>query len=623
MRSFFTALIPCLLLAGSISAQHCDESVFQTLKDSLIKIMEKNKIPGVQVAITNRDSVLYMANLGLADVHDSIPVTSETMFRIGSISKSFTAASIMMLVEDGIVNLDDAIAGLIPEIEFRNRWEATDPVRIGNLLEHTSGFDDIHIIEYATQADGWTTRQCLDFHPDSRTSRWRPGMHMSYCNSGPVVAAYVVEKMTGMPLEDYVRECIFTPLGMVYSDYFPSEYVLQHLAKGYTGEDMKEAPYWHILGRPSGAINSTATEMAAYVRFYLNRGSVDSIQLLDPASIDRMEHPRTTLAAKAGVTEGYGLNIGTDYYKGVKVCGHNGGMNGFLSGMGYMPELGVGYIFSMNSDGEGFGELERTIMSALIPDSLVRTAADMAVEGTTIDPAMFGWYRSATSRQQITAFVQKILDVVHIRANDTQYLYQPLFEPTYTVYPINEHTLMFETEKHNFTPMVYIKDTDNTEYLQTPCFSGNYIKKSGFVIWFNVILTGVCLALMASSILAALIWIPVRLIRRKPFRFMVARVLPLFAVIFLGIAVILFIQGMNGDMMENFGGITIFSLGFTVFTILFVAFTGLGLLASLFSFGRPMNRAARVHAMLVTLACVVVSVYLLLEGIIGLRTWAY
>jgi hypothetical protein len=80
---------------------------------------------------------------------------------------------------------------------------------------------------------------------------------------------------------------------------------------------------------------------------------------------------------------------------------------------------------------------------------------------------------------------------------------------------------------------------------------------------------------------------------------------------------------MNGDMMENFGGITIFSLGFTISTILFVAFTGLSLIASMISFGRSMNRAARIHAMLVSLACVVVSVYLLLEGIIGLRTWAY
>jgi hypothetical protein len=446
---------------------------------------------------------------------------------------------------------------------------------------------------------------------------------MSYCNSGPVVAAYVVEKMSGQPFEEFVRECIFNPLGMVRSDYFPSSHVVQHLAKGYTGDELKEAPYWHILGRPSGAVNSTATEMAAYVRFYLNRGSVDSVRLLDTASINRMEHPRTTLAAKAGVSEGYGLNITTDYFKGVKVCGHNGGMNGFLAGMGYMTDLGVGYVFFMNTDGEGFAELERTILSALIPDSRVRTAADMAVKGIHIDPAMAGWYRSATSRQEISAFAQKIFDVVHIIPGDTNFIYQPLFEKKYIVHPIKEHVLMFETEKHNFTPLVYIKDGEKEEYLQTPCFSGNYVKTSGFCVWFSMVLAGVCLLLMATSILAALIWIPVRLIRRKSYRFTAARVFPLLAVLFLGIAVILFIQGMNGDMMENFGNITIYSLGFWLFSLLFVVFTGLSLITTVISFGRSMNRAARIHAVLVTLACVVVSVYLLSEGIIGLRTWAY
>ncbi len=623
MKQFLSVLFAGFLLLDWLYAQNYDEPVFQNMEDSLLKIMEKNKIPGVQVAITNRDSILFLGNLGLADARNNLPVTGETMFRIGSISKSFAAASIMMLVEEGKISLDDSISRIIPEIEFENKWESSDPVRIVNLLEHTSGFDDLHIMEYVTQAEGWTTQKCLDFHPDSRTSRWKPGMHMSYCNSGPVVAAYIVEKMSGQPFEEFVRDHIFNPLGMVHSDYFPSSYVAKHLAKGYTGDELKEAPYWHVLGRPSGAINSTATEMAAYVRFYLNRGRVDSVRLLDSTTIYRMEHPRTTLAAKACVTEGYGLNIATDYFKGVKVCGHNGGMNGFLAGMGYMTDLGVGYIFFMNSDGEGFSELERTILSALIPDSLVKTAADMTVKGINIDPAMSGWYRSATSRQEISAFAQKIFDVVHIRPGDTNFVYQPLFEPKYTVYPIKEHVLMFETENHNFTPLVYIKDGEGAEYLQMPCFSGNYVKTSGFRVWFDIVLAGVCLLLMASSILATLIWIPVRLIRRKPCRFVAARVLPFLAVFFLSMAVILFMQGMSGDMIENFGSITIFSSGFWLFSILFVVFTGLSLFTSFISFGRPMNRAARVHALLVTLACVVVSVYLLSEGLIGLRTWVY
>jgi hypothetical protein len=298
-------------------------------------------------------------------------------------------------------------------------------------------------------------------------------------------------------------------------------------------------------------------------------------------------------------------------------------MNGFLAGMGYMPDLGVGYIFFMNRDGDGFGDLERTIMSSLIPDSAVTTAAEMAVKEVTVDPAMAGWYRSANSRQQISSFAQKILDVIHIQVNDTIYLYQPLFESPYSVYPISDHTLMFETEKHNFTPIAYIKDKDGSEYVQTTSFSGNYVKTGGFWVWFDIVLSGICLVLMASSILAALVWIPLQLLGKKPYRFIPARVFPFIASLCFAVGSILLITGMNGDMMENLGNITLFSFGFYLFMILFAVFSGLAVMTSLVAFGRKMNRLARVHSLLISLACVTVTVYFLIEGIVGLRTWAY
>jgi hypothetical protein len=139
--------------------------------------------------------------------------TADTLFRIGSTSKAFVSLSVLKLVEEGKMTLDDTVKKWAPEVEFTNRWESTDPVRIIHLLEHTSGFDDIALREYAhNDPTPVSLKDALAFNPKTRTSRWRPGTRMSYCNSGPAVAAYVVQKVSGQIFEDYVRENFFKPL---------------------------------------------------------------------------------------------------------------------------------------------------------------------------------------------------------------------------------------------------------------------------------------------------------------------------------------------------------------------------------------------------------------------------
>src|SRR5262249_41532913 len=150
-----------------------------------------------------------------SDVAANRPATAETLFRIGSTSKAFTSLSILMLVDQGKLSLDDPVHKLVSELWFENPWESTDPVRVVNLLEHTTGWDDIHLREYAKDAPpSMTTLQGLDYDHHSRTSRWRPGTRFAYCNSGPPAAAYIVEKLTGQRLEDFVQQNLFNPIGM-------------------------------------------------------------------------------------------------------------------------------------------------------------------------------------------------------------------------------------------------------------------------------------------------------------------------------------------------------------------------------------------------------------------------
>ena len=147
-------------------------------------------------------------------------MTPDTLFRIGSISKGFAALSILKLVEQGKLTLNDTVRSLVPEIQFQNPWEATDPVRVVHLLEHTTGFDDMALKDYANNdPKPLTLKEGLDFNPATRVSRWRPGSRYAYCNSGPPIAAYIVEKITGQRFEDYVEENFFRPLHMDSASY--------------------------------------------------------------------------------------------------------------------------------------------------------------------------------------------------------------------------------------------------------------------------------------------------------------------------------------------------------------------------------------------------------------------
>ncbi len=191
------------------------------LQQQLEKILKDTHTPGVSVAIVHKDGPEWIAGLGVADVASGRANTADTLFRIGSTSKAFSSLSILLLTDQGKLTLQDPVHKLVPDVFFENRWEASDPIRVVNLLEHTTGWDDMHLREYAKQApDSMSLHDGLDYDRSSRVSRWRPGTRMAYCNSGPPVAAYVVEKLTGQRFEDFVQQNLFVPIGMKTATYF-------------------------------------------------------------------------------------------------------------------------------------------------------------------------------------------------------------------------------------------------------------------------------------------------------------------------------------------------------------------------------------------------------------------
>ncbi len=615
MKNTLTLLV--LLIAATLRSQSYDN-----LTRQLDSILHQYNIPGAQAVIVSKDSILWQQNFGYADLAGKQPVSDETLFRIGSITKSFVAVSAMMLAEEGRISLEDKVEDLAPELPFTNSWESTHPVRFVHLLEHTAGFDDMHLLEYATQGEGWSTLQGLTFHPHSKISRWKPGTHMSYCNSGPQMAAFCIEKKTGKKIEDFIGERIFGPLGMTNSSLLPTDYVKSKLSKGYLGEDNEEAPYWHITGRSAGAINSNATEMAAYLRFFLNRGRKDTVALLKPASIDRIEHPQSTLAAKAGITEGYGLHIANSTFRGVKICGHSGGMSGFLAMLRYAPEKGIGYILLINKSGDGFGQLNDALTQFITdPDNQWKMPEHQPGE---YNPEFTGYYRSATSRNEVIRFMEWLPGVLQIKEKDGLLFYKPLFGEEEPLNVEKPDVLQYYSKKGGGVKLALLKDDDGRTILQEAANGGNYYKTTPAAVWLSLGLAVFSQVMVLFAIIAALVWIPISIFGKNRIAYKRARIYPLLAGLsWVGFVLFITLAQTQGDVLMNLGKASVWSVGMFVFSLLVPIFSLFAVYYNFKSFGKPVNKWARVFFTLSSLGCLLISGYLVYWGVAGLRIWVY
>ena len=386
------------------------------LKQRIEKVVKDQHVPAIGIALVNREGPIWVAGWGKADLKSGRAADQDTLFRIGSVTKMFAGLAVLKLVEEGKLSLDDKVRDRAPDVAFENSWESTNPVRIAHLLEHTTGWDDMHVAEYAYDApDSMTIKQGLDYHPDSRKSRWPPGSRQAYNNIGPTVAAYIVEKVTGQRFEDYIAREFFTPLGMASTSYFKTKLYDERGATLYQGTKPQE--YWQIIHRPSGSINSSARDMAKFVQFMLMRGSTASGPIVSVASIDRMETPATLPGNVQGVLAGYGLANYTSGHKawGTAFRGHDGGVIGGLTQLAYVRELGEGYVLMINSGNPAaLGQISELLKDYLLRDAkwLEVNAAELPERYKKID----GYYQYINPRSdgmRLMAGLAGILRVTH------------------------------------------------------------------------------------------------------------------------------------------------------------------------------------------------------------------
>lgn len=402
MRLLAVLLLMSIANIGAAWAQAKDETqpgprTLEELDKRLAEIVAKEKLAGANIAIVEKNVLVFAKGYGLADVAAKRPMTPETVMRAGSISKSFTGVLAAMLAEEGKLDLTMTLKDALPGFAFENPWEATDPVRLVHLIEHTSGFDDIDFHHYLLEGKVPLAEAAVAYGPYK--SRWKPGTLVSYCNAGPVIVAHIMERVTGQTFETLMRDRLHAPLGMQSAHWTKEPAIAALIAKSYKSDGVTEEPFVEIYGRPAGSLNVTPKDLARFAMLMNARGALDARPYFKPETATRIETPTTSAGVKAGLKLGYGLGIMAYPGKKTMFHGHDGGIDGFAAKLEYAPAIAAGLVIMVNGGQGNPFELVDPVKDYLERDlpALVQDSVPLP-EGAAARWA--GFYQTIAPRQE-------------------------------------------------------------------------------------------------------------------------------------------------------------------------------------------------------------------------------
>jgi CubicO group peptidase (beta-lactamase class C family) len=623
--SLFFAAMMLSLPAACLAQQKDDQPHPKTLPElqkAMKDALEKEHVPGAGVALVANGEVLWCGGIGEADLAAKRAAGCDTEFRVGSISKTFVALSLLKLQEEGRINLYARLQDVAPEIPFKNRWEATHPVRIVNLLEHTAGFDDMEPSEVYNVHDRYDF-PLLDVFKrfqEPQTVRWPPGTRMSYSNPGNAVAGYLIEKTTGKPFDQYVRETFLRPMEMDHADYPFTGANRALLAAAYEGNPSKPAEYPFIYLRPAGDLKASPGEMVKVVQFFLRRGKAGDAQLVKPESILRMEAPETTLAAKNGLRLGYGLCNYSSVEGGVVTHGHDGGIDGFISSYRYMPEQNWGYVILLNSDNsqQALKSLNRLAIDFLSKD-FPKPQQPVTALSTQALEAFAGYYTPRAPRSQMFAFVDDLTGGTRIRVINGKLTRSGLFGQPEPLLAVGKNLFRGEKEPEG-TTVFFVTEAGDMAVVGSGLEGIGYSERSTIAIPFlRITVLSLCLFFMLTSLPYALVWLFMKLVgAMKEVRHLSVRVAPLLATLSL-LIVPLCLSRLTGAQIGSFN---LWTFGVFLGTFLFPILSVIGLVLVLRVPKEEIHRGVRIHSLLVSSACCVLTGFFWSWHLLALRLWA-
>ncbi len=287
-------------------------------------------------------------------------VSLSTAMRFGSITKTFTALTLLTLSRDGKLDPAAPVAPLLPAGAFNNPWATSAPLRVRHLLELSAGLPDLAPEEW-NSAKPLSLAQALALDPNQRRLLWPAGLQHSYSNSAPGLSQLLIEQTAKAPLEAAMRIQVFTPLGMRRATLAPTD----KLPGGHKADGRTPIPYWHMTFPAFGALNATLSDMQQALGWLIQQGCRwERERCAIPASGLRPDsplgfrdkqrralfEPSSTAGARAGLALGYAAGIYPRVRHRTLFYGHGGDADGYRSRYGFDPRTGNGYLVVVNVD---------------------------------------------------------------------------------------------------------------------------------------------------------------------------------------------------------------------------------------------------------------------------------
>jgi CubicO group peptidase (beta-lactamase class C family) len=312
------------------------------LQSRLDEAREKAGVVGASIAVLHGEQITAAAS-GLLNRATGVEATTDSLFQIGSITKTYTATVVMQLVEQGLVDLDAPVTEVLPEFRVADA-AATSQITVRHLLTHASGFDGDHFADYG-RGDDVLERYAASCAQLGQVTA--VGELFSYNNAAFGVLGRVIEQVTGQVWDAAMRERLFAPLGLAHTATLPEDVLRFRAAMGHLGPDVQPAPQWGLARAvgPAGLICSTAADVVSFARMHLSPSA-----LLSTEWVQAMQQPHVDIPVPKGgsLPEQQCLGWMASNQGGVTVVGHDGGTLGQSARLRFVPTTGTAVALLTN-----------------------------------------------------------------------------------------------------------------------------------------------------------------------------------------------------------------------------------------------------------------------------------
>jgi CubicO group peptidase (beta-lactamase class C family) len=441
-------------------------------KVTIENLLQKEKISGAVWTIAKDDSISIFST-GFKNLVTKEKLDKNDKVHVGSITKTILAIGVLMLETQGKLNIDDPIKKYLPNLPIQNTWEATNPITIRHLLDHTSGLSDLRLWHFFSSSSKPNTSLSEFYTKNTEVLRVqeKPGKMFSYSNIGYTLLGMLIEKVVNQPYEQYLDENLLKIIGMHNSTFqFVSqigEFKNDKLAMGHF-DDGTIAPALPIYLRPAGQFTTTATDMGLLIKFFLNKGKAGNLQLIDSVYFEQFGRPNYTTAAKRGLAVGYALGISLRDRHGVAGYAHSGNIVGYRAMLYIFPNEKKGFFISHNMDSE-IADYE-AFNKVLIENLNIQKNTPIAKEGvaTRDFEAWAGYYIPKITKIEPLRLFDMIGSFIKVSFTEKGMILSP-FQKKVVELNHTGNGIFQLSDKVNPSHLLY--EDENTKYLTTGIYT--------------------------------------------------------------------------------------------------------------------------------------------------------